>query len=533
MKIIIPMAGSGKRYNEVAFHGPKPLVEIDGKPMIEHVINMFSFEDEFIFICHEEHLKETQLKKVLLNLAPKSKIVSVTTDQIRGGPLYTCSNVFNLVGDNEEVIINYCDFTLKWNYSDFLAEINQRRCDGAVISFQGFHPASLGDTYYAYLKVDQERYLTELREKEPFTKENRMDDYASTGTYYFRKWSDFKRYTQKVMDANMNTKGETYITHPYILMIKDGLKVLNYEVEKFICWGTPRDYEVYKFWSEFFFRRSGQAIGFNNVNIKTTNLFPIAGNKKDFKLLGFDTPNFLIPLMGKPLIASTVKFHPRGIRNIFICLEEHKTEYQLDSLLKGIFPHSETIYLETETKGNAETIIHAEKYLLPQNPICISGSSFILDYDERKLAHLFENEETDVILLTFTHHECVLRNPNYHSYLKFKNGLVERVYEKTTISSRPERDHAFTGTVIYRHASDLFNSIRRNMTRLDQEGYTSFTTYSFLTAVNELIKEGKKVAAFEVDKFVSLLTPQDYQEFIYWQDYFDSLSYHPYSKMVH
>mgnify|MGYP001586167578 CR=1 FL=1 len=54
MKIIIPIAGKGKRYNEVYFHTPKSLIEIDGKPMIEHVVSLFSPTDEFIFICNEE-----------------------------------------------------------------------------------------------------------------------------------------------------------------------------------------------------------------------------------------------------------------------------------------------------------------------------------------------------------------------------------------------------------------------------------------------------------------------------------------------
>tara|TARA_Y100000310_G_scaffold345862_1_gene471693 strand:- start:3955 stop:5511 length:1557 start_codon:yes stop_codon:yes gene_type:complete len=518
------MAGRGKRFNDVAFHGPKPLIEIDGKPMIEHVINIFSHEDEFIFICHEFHLANTNMRDILLNLVPNCKIVSVNDDQMNGGPIYSCLNVFPLIKDDEEVIVNYCDFTLQWNYQDFKSTINDKECDGAIVSFRGFHPASLGDTYYAYLKVDGNKVVA-LQEKQPYS-QDRMNDFASTGTYYFRKGSIFKKYAKEVVNKEMSVKGEAYVTLPYILMLEDGLNVLNYEVERFICLGTPRDYEVYKFWSEFFFRQSGEAVRFNNVNLKTTNIFPIAGDKRDFVSIGVDAPNFLIPLMNRPLIRSTVSSHPQGIRNIFIALSEHAERYNLDLVSKRIFHNSEVLYLNQKTQGNAFTILETENLISNELPVCVSGNSYILDYDQRRLAHLMENKSVDVILLSFTHHECVLRNPNRHSYLKLENDRVQKIFEKRVISQEPYKDHVFTGTAIYRRSENLFSSIKKHVAKPGSNN-------SFLTAINELIDAGKKVVVFEVDKFISLLTPEDYQEFIYWQEYFDGLIYHPYSKMVH
>lgn len=529
MKIIIPMAGKGKRYNDVYFHTPKSLIEIDGKPMIEHVVNLFSPTDEFIFICNEEDLQNTAMRAILKNIVTNGTIVPVNFEMIKGGPIYSCAQAFNLIDDDDEVIVNYCDFTLKWSYQDFLQKVRNNNCAGAVPSFRGFHPASLGDTYYAYMKVDENNYLTDLREKEPFS-DNRMEDYASTGTYYFKKGSLFKNYAQQVMAMQMNVKGEAYVTLPYILMLQDGVKILHYEVEKFICWGTPRDYEIYKFWSEFFFQSSGQVVGFNNVNIKTTNIFPLAGDERSFMSLGLAEPNYLLPLMNKPLITSTVNSYPRGTKNIFICLEEHRDTYKLDSLFKHIFNHSgfsnaEIMYLPHKTNGNAETIIQVENKVEADTPVCVSGNNYLLHYDERKLAHLFEDQSIDVIIFTFTHHEYILRNPNY-AYVRLENGKAIFVSEKETISSTPYRDHAAVGTVIYRKSSDLFRSIRLLM-----EESANKKTY-FTTALNKLISEGKKVVIFEVDKFISLNSPLDYQEFMYWQNYFDGLSYHPYSKMT-
>ena len=203
-------------------------------------------------------------------------------------------------------------------------------------------------------------------------------------------------------------------------------------------------------------------------------------------------------------------------------------------MLKGIFYNSELVTLNAKTEGNALTILNVEDIVDSDAPVCLSGCSYILEYDERRLSHLMENEDIDVILLCFTHHECVLRNPHNHSYIKLKNGVVEKVSEKMVISEQPYRDYAFTGTVMYKKAADLFTSIKKNIQETPEGTEKQDSrTYSFLTAINKLIEEGKKVIVFEVDKFISLLNITDYQEFVYWQEYFNDVPHHPYYREVH
>ena len=57
MKIIIPMSGIGKRFIEADYKESKPLIQVEGKPIIEHVINLFDKEkgkDDYVFICNEQ-----------------------------------------------------------------------------------------------------------------------------------------------------------------------------------------------------------------------------------------------------------------------------------------------------------------------------------------------------------------------------------------------------------------------------------------------------------------------------------------------
>ena len=65
MQIIIPMSGTGQRFIKAGYTDPKPLIKIGGKPIIEYIVKNFSPEDEFLFICNEDHIKNTPMKKIL------------------------------------------------------------------------------------------------------------------------------------------------------------------------------------------------------------------------------------------------------------------------------------------------------------------------------------------------------------------------------------------------------------------------------------------------------------------------------------
>ncbi len=472
-------------------------------------------------MCNEEHLANTNLKNVLLKVEPGCKIVGVSEDMLQG-PAYSSTKAFELIDDDEEVIVNYCDFIQSWDYNDFMKEVKEKKPDGAIPSFVGFHSSSLGNTYYAYMKVNKDNYIAEISEKKSFS-EDKTKDFASTGTYYFSSGKLFKEYVKKLVSNPDNAvNGEFYMSLPFILMIKDGLKVLNYEVEKFICLGTPRDYELYKFWSEFFLQYAPNFITFDNINLKVTNIFPLAGGERDFKSIGLDVANFMVPIMNKTLVEYSFRSNPHSVRNIFIGLKNEEEYFKKLQIFNDY--SSEIVYLDERKNGNAATIYELKDKIKPDESICVCGSTYILNYNEKKVANLMEKEDIDIIIFSFSHNECVLRNPEYFAYAKLKDNIeVREIVEKKIISENPYFDQALTGTTIFKKASDLFESIEEELKK--SRGNVVY----YLTCLNNLLRK-RKVVIFEVDKFVPMRTIINYKEFIYWQDYFDKLSYHPYSK---
>lgn len=248
MKIIIPMAGHSKRFKEAGYSIPKPFIMIDGKTMIERVCHMFSPQDEFVFICNEEHLQNERWKKMLESIVQRYQIIEISPHE--KGPVFSVLQVEDYIDNKEEpIIISYCDFTMQWDYRHFL--LKAANYDGAITVFRGFHPASFGETYYAYIRADEKLEMLELREKRSFT-DDRSKEFASTGVYYLDSWETFSYYANELLNIKDNALPEYYCSLLYNPMVRDNKKVCLFEVEKFICWGTPEDMEEYLFWSDYF-----------------------------------------------------------------------------------------------------------------------------------------------------------------------------------------------------------------------------------------------------------------------------------------
>ena len=48
MNILIPMAGAGSRFKENGYKLPKPLIDVNGKPMIQHVVENINIKGKYI-----------------------------------------------------------------------------------------------------------------------------------------------------------------------------------------------------------------------------------------------------------------------------------------------------------------------------------------------------------------------------------------------------------------------------------------------------------------------------------------------------
>jgi NDP-sugar pyrophosphorylase family protein len=515
------MSGIGKRFIEAGYKVPKPLIRVDEKTIIEHVCNLFPDEDKFTFICNSKHLADTNIKQVVQSIKPNANIIEIPKH--KKGPVYAVSLVNEIIEDDEEVIVNYCDFGTYWDYKNFLKHTRDRDADGAIVAYKGFHPHMLGNTNYAFMQ-DKKQWMLKIQEKEPFTN-NRMQEYASNGTYYFKRGSYVKKFFQKLIDNNINVRGEYYVSLVYNLLVSNGLKVSIYEIQHMLQWGTPQDLEEYSIWSKYFSNILEQKKKLP-PRIKSITLIPLAGKGLRFSTLGYKKPKPLLEVSGKPMIIQAVNSLPQSQKLIFVALKEHLQNYPLKKVLKDEFINPKIVSLENVTQGQAITCSLGLKDEDINSSLLIAATDNGMIYDQNKYQKLIEDKNVDAIIFTFRNHVSSKSNPQMYGWVKtdHKNNAIS-VSVKVPISKKIHKDHAIVGTFWFKKV-EFFNQGLKNLIdkniKINNEYYVD-------SLMGELINLGLNVKVFEVDNYLCWGTPNDYETFIYWQSFFHKAQWHPYN----
>jgi NDP-sugar pyrophosphorylase family protein len=529
MQIIIPMSGIGKRFQEAGYEEPKPLIEVDGMPMIQHIVNLFPGETNISFICNDLHLKTTNMKYVLNTFCPEGKIYEVPVD-CRQGPVHAVSLIFDHIKDEDEVIVSYCDYGTDWDYEGFLKDTRMRGADGAIACYKGFHPHMLGKDNYAFLKETElcNRWMSAIQEKQPFTN-NRMEEYASNGTYYFKSGAIMKKYFQELMDLKETINNEYYVSMVYNLLIKDELKVNIFEINHMLQWGTPYDLEIYNDWSNYFNNIFKFQQNYEDL-FETTLILPMAGAGSRFSKQGYKDPKPLIDVNGKPMIIQAVNCLPKTTNQVFICQEEHLLSYPLRETIKKYYEDSSIISINKITDGQACTcnigIINSSLDL--NKPILISACDNGVYYDREKYNTLLTDENVDVIVWTFRNNPTSRNNPNMYAWLETdENDFVKSVSCKKFIEGVHDvrKSHVIIGTMFFRKGKYFIDGFAENY----EKNIRSNGEFYVDDVINQNIKAGLKVKTFQVEHYICWGTPNDYETYCYWRCFFNKCNWHTYS----
>jgi NDP-sugar pyrophosphorylase family protein len=528
VQIIIPMSGIGKRFVDAGYDKPKYLIDVDDKPIIEHVINLFPNESNISFIINDEHSKNTNIKNILNDISPHSKIFEVSVNN-RKGPVHAVSQIFQNIDDDKEVIISYCDYGTYWNYYKFLQDARKNNASGSVACYKGFHPHMLGSDNYAFLKetYPDSMWMESIQEKKPYTS-NKMGEYASNGTYYFKSGKILKKYFQELIDLDMHVNNEYYVSMVYNLMVRDNLLVRIYNIENMLQWGTPYDLEIYKGWSSYFNDALYPIKQFTDINNVTT-IMPMAGKGSRFSHRGYIKSKPLLDVNGNPMVIEAIKCLPQSTNYVFVCLNEHLNSSPIKENILKYYPNANIIGIDNTTEGQACTVEIAikEANIDLESPILITACDNGVYYDNDEYQKLLNDEKNDIIVWSFRNNQTSKINPNMYAWLKVdENNNIQHVSCKKFIYDDPLKTHAIIGTMFYRKARYFIDGLNKNY----EENIRTNGEFYVDDVINQNIKDGLTVKVFESKHYICWGTPDDYETYLYWQDFFNKYPYHKYIK---
>lgn len=231
INIVIPMAGRGSRFSAAGYKLPKPLIDVNGRPMIDVVIENIRPQEScrFIFLCLQEHLDRYDLVNHLKTTAPGCEIVPV--GHVTEGAACTVLLAESFIDNDEPLMIANSDQYVVCNINDYIKKCEGN--DGSIMTMKA------DDDKWSFIKYNDQGYVTMVREKEV------ISDEATVGIYNFASGADYVRYAYRMIDADIRVNNEFYVAPVYNMMIEDGMKITYYNVGEvgngMYGLGTPDD----------------------------------------------------------------------------------------------------------------------------------------------------------------------------------------------------------------------------------------------------------------------------------------------------
>ena len=232
--IVVPMAGRGSRFTEQGYTDSKPFIDVNGKPMIQRVIENLGIEFDknymFVLVCLQEDFDKYDFHQFKDIIGHDSYDV-VILDDVTEGAAQTILQAKDLINDDTPLL------TLN---TDQMIDYNPEKMWGIAEQFDGYIPCFLGNSEdWSYARTLDNGYVQEVAEKKV------ISNNATAGYYYWKKGSDFVKYAEQMIKENSRTNGEFYVAPVYNWAILDGKKVGIGMVDEIYELGTQEYLERY------------------------------------------------------------------------------------------------------------------------------------------------------------------------------------------------------------------------------------------------------------------------------------------------
>lgn len=230
MNILIPMAGKGTRFSAEGYTILKPLIDVNGAPMIQRVVENLAINSTYIFVVREEDLHTySYLYDTLESLTAQSIIVQDKYEF--QGQASSCLSAKEFINNDEPLLIANSDQIMGWDPEDFINHASNSNSDGIILTFDS------QDTKNSYAKLDEDGIVLETAEKKV------ISPHACCGVFYWSKGRHFVNGLESMMEKNIKINNEYYVAPVYNENIAAGLNITIYKIDKHYPIGTPKDLE--------------------------------------------------------------------------------------------------------------------------------------------------------------------------------------------------------------------------------------------------------------------------------------------------
>ena len=241
MTILMTIAGRGSRFASEGYSLPKPLIPVNGLPMVVQAVKCLPTADKYVFVCNRQHCEDFELDTILTNTFENVEIVTI--DEVTEGQAVTAQIGIehSSIAPDDDILISSCDYGLRYDLDKY-DSIDSDIIVWATTNNKAF---ASNPSAYSWLELHENKiantYVKTAYYNDPF------NEHAIVGTFYFRKSKHFLDLVREMYDRDIRSNGEYYIDNIFTWqpdrLVPDASI---FTVEEYICWGTPKDLENYE-----------------------------------------------------------------------------------------------------------------------------------------------------------------------------------------------------------------------------------------------------------------------------------------------
>jgi len=213
MNVVVPMAGRGSRLSGIEPQKPKPLIDIDGRPMVAWALESLSGIKyrKIIFVILADHESKFGVRHMLRNLV-SAELEVVLLDNVTEGQLCTVLTARQHIDMDLPLLVASSDTFVLSNIAEDI-EHRHPDCRG-IISV-----ANAPGEQWSFARTDATGRVVEVAEK------RRISDHASTGLYYFQSGKEFVSIADGLVGSGEKTGGEYYVMPVFQKYVSLGKRV--------------------------------------------------------------------------------------------------------------------------------------------------------------------------------------------------------------------------------------------------------------------------------------------------------------------
>jgi NDP-sugar pyrophosphorylase family protein len=491
MRYLIPIASGYDLFPKEEYHFPKPLIEVDGVPMISLVVGSIRKRDpsaRFIFVALRQDIIEYSLDSILKLIAgPESVLVELNNPTM--GAVCSALMAIDHINDDKPLVICNGDQIIDANLGAVANAFYHSEADAGVVTFPSVHPR------WSYIREDEEGRVVETAEKRVLSRK------AIAGYYYFREGRRFVKWTQDYLLKSDPTGGKYYLSPVLNEVVLTGGRIVQYEVpaENYISFYSPKRIELYQA------EARGRIANLSKIGPSVQVVIPMAGLGSRFSKAGYVKPKPFIDVDGATMIERVMdNLSIDGGRFVLIARREHLEAEP--AVVDGLLVRGDLVFspIDFVTEGAACTVLTARAHLDLDAPLVIANCDQIVDFDFADFLRDAERRDLDGSILCFRDRD---RDPKWSFARTNEDGHVVEVKEKVAIS-----DLATVGIYHFRRAGEFIDAALDMITANDR----SNNEFYVCPVYNYLQRRGARIGVYEIEAAAmhGIGTPSDLDSYL-------------------